>query len=136
MIEYPRMKKLAAAFLILYLSAGMLPAMDTAPREKAPGGGTDIIETSAGRTFTVKLKANPTTGYSWQIEKPVNRNFLRLMSSTYQREEKNLTGSGGTELWKFKAVSKGRTKISMIYVRPWEKGVPPARRYSAEILIK
>jgi predicted secreted protein len=44
-------------------------------------------------------------------------------------------GQGGVETWRFEAVAPGRTQIELVYVRPWESDVAPARWaiYSVEV---
>lgn len=78
------------------------------------------------KTFKIELNSNPTTGYQWQLAMPLETNSVSLVSSKYIPSKTNLTGSGGKEIWKFKAVKKGKTEISFQYVRPWEHVKPAA----------
>lgn len=74
-------------------------------------------------SFIVKLAANPTTGFQWQVVK-FDKSLLTLSSSQYQRKKINLIGTGGQMLFKF-TLNKGKsypTKTTMVfkYARSWE----------------
>ncbi|MCX5748785.1 MAG: protease inhibitor I42 family protein [Candidatus Saganbacteria bacterium] len=96
---------------------------------------TEEINVKAGETFTFTLDSNPTTGFSWQVAPPLDRNYLRLMGSVFHRPDTTLTGAPGKETWTFKAVKKGNAFIKMIYARSWEKNVPPAAIRTCKIKI-
>jgi inhibitor of cysteine peptidase len=90
----------------------------------ANAGDTLSMTVNADKTgFVVKLPANPTTGFQWQIVKFDNRLFT-LSSSQYQRQKTNLIGSGGQMLFTF-TLNKGKgypAKTTMVfkYARSWE----------------
>jgi len=68
--------------------------------------------------FTISLKSNSTTGYSWQW---VNKQSIDAVDSVawrYITLNTNLTGAGGTEKWTFKGIKSGVDSIKMIYSRP------------------
>jgi len=75
-------------------------------------------------TFYLKLKENPTTGYSWELNLSQGLNNI---SGEYHPPEQPegikqpLVGAGGVHLWEIKAVSKGSQQVMGIYKRPWEK---------------
>jgi predicted secreted protein len=78
-----------------------------------------------GSEFILKLESNATTGYQWQIARPLVTKKVRLISQKYLTPKNARIGQGGTEIWTFKAVGKGQTRIMFKYVRPWEKNVAP-----------
>ena len=88
------------------------------------------IKVEAGQDFTITLEANVTTGYEWQLAKPLDESMLQLVSSQYVAEKTNRVGSGGRQVWVFKALKAGKTAISFEYERPWEKNTPPAKEES------
>lgn len=85
----------------------------------------EVINARAGENFTITLESNPTTGYSWQLAKPLDEKIVKLVGSEYVPSKTDLVGAGGEENWTFLAVKKGTTRISLKYVRPWEKDKPP-----------
>ena len=80
-----------------------------------------------GQTFALTLRSNPTTGYIWQLAEPVNERIIRFTGNEYRSDKTGLMGAGGREIWTFKAVGIGETRISLKYVRPWEKDAAPAK---------
>jgi len=94
------------------------------------------IEVGAGHNFTITQEANATTGYQWQFAKPLDEGVLQLISSDYLPDKTGLTGSGGKQVWVFKALKAGRSGIVFQYVRPWEKDIPPEKEAYFVIVIK
>lgn len=82
------------------------------------------FKVKVGDTFKIELESNATTGYQWQLAKSLNEKIVKLVSSKYILPSSNLVGAGGTEVWTFKGIKEGKTKISLKYVRPWEKAKP------------
>jgi len=94
-----------------------------------------LIEVKVGQEFNITLNSNPTTGYQWQLAKRLNETILQLVGSVYKPSGSGLIGSGGTEIWTFKAVSSGTAGISLKYVRPWETDVPPIEAQSFGVIV-
>lgn len=88
-----------------------------------PAFSDENITTKVGNNFKIELKSNATTGYQWRLAKPVD-DKIQFLSSDYIAPNTNLMGAGGKEIWTFKAVKKGETKICFEYARPWENVKP------------
>ena len=84
------------------------------PEFKSP----ESVAVEIGTVFKISLDSNPTTGYSWSAE--VDPDFLKVKDDTY-KSESNLLGAGGVQTIEFEALKTGQTKITMKYMRPWEK---------------
>ncbi|WP_052402892.1 protease inhibitor I42 family protein [Methanococcoides methylutens] len=68
--------------------------------------------------IVLKLKENPTTGYSWNLTVPEG---LKLIGDDFiAPEDEGLVGAGGIHEWKLQAETEGTYEISAIYKRPWE----------------
>ncbi|MEI8357289.1 MAG: protease inhibitor I42 family protein [Deltaproteobacteria bacterium] len=100
-------------------------------------------QVAPGDRFDLRLEANPSTGYTWSLGKPLDASVLRLVASRFVSSAAAapggappLAGQGGNEIWTFEAVAPGRTKISMFYARPWEKGVAPAKIVAHTVLVR
>ncbi len=93
------------------------------------------INIAAGKSFTIKLPSNPTTGYNWNM-KCKEKNKITLEAYEYHPSRSNLTGSGGVEQWRFKAVQKGKAIVHFSYARPWEKNIPPVDHKVFNVMIK
>lgn len=76
------------------------------------------------KTFSIKLKANPTTGYQWFI-KYYNKKLIVCNNKNYTANSK-LIGAGGITTFNFTAKNTQKpfsTNIQFIYKRPWEKNI-------------
>ncbi|MDQ5988690.1 MAG: hypothetical protein CSYNP_04451 [Syntrophus sp. SKADARSKE-3] len=132
-------KKLATILILALMIWGCSHAADTANRIKQPeaappppldlqhpsGKPVKVIRAPLGETFTITLPSNPTTGYQWQLAQPLDNRIVSEAGHEYRPDKPARIGSGGREIWTFRASGMGRAVISMQYVRPWETGKPP-----------
>ena len=81
------------------------------------------IEVNAGDEFTIVIESNPTTGYHWEIVGELKN--LEFISRDYQASEPITTGSGGIDVWTFKAIASGEAQITLGYYPPYEDPEPP-----------
>ena len=108
------------------------------------GGGTvkahsdpeETIDSSMNGEFIVliALESNPTTGYSWVAE--FDAAMLELVEETFELGEytkQGLVGVGGTELFRFKGLSCGKTEITFKYKRSWETETLDTKVFTVEV---
>ncbi len=81
---------------------------------------SNVIKVKTGEVFKVILKSNQSTGYTWHWENRSKENLLDSVYVDYVLRDKAITGSGGNEIWEFRAKRKGEQKLIMVYKRPWE----------------
>jgi predicted secreted protein len=115
-----------AAYVLL---SGTAARIVVGPRDVPENGvlaGT--INAYAGQEIVIKLKSNPTTGYSWLLADELDAKILEFKGSKYVPDAvaAGIVGSGGQEVWTFMALAPGKDEISLKYVRPWEAGARPA----------
>lgn len=115
------MKKIFLVLLILIFSAFSCMAQKLKPAE--------MISARAGRHFTITIPANPTTGYQWQLARPLNDKMIQFIRSEYIADNTGAVGSGGKEIWTFRALQAGRSAIALKYARTWEKNTAPDVKY-------
>lgn len=99
-------------------------------------GRTMILKKGEG--FSLRLRSNPTTGYSWKLSS-MDKSILELIENKFIKEEnkkQKTVGSGGTDFFFFKAVGAGKTKLKIDYVRPWEKFAKPAKTFNLEVRVE
>ena len=118
------MKTTLLCFCVLLTLAVSVLAQDSKP-----------ITVTTGREFSVTLASNPTTGYKWDLAKPLDDKLIKLVTSEYVRPDTKLIGAGGKEVWTFKGVGEGKTEIDLKYVRPWEKDVEPVRKTNFVVVV-
>lgn len=85
----------------------------------------DILITTQHPQFIIKLKSNPSTGYSWFLRE-YDSNMIKPVKQEYvPNPNKKLMGASGYELWTFQVKTAAftvpqQTVIRMIYARPWQ----------------
>ena len=91
-----------------------------------------------GDVLLLSLPSNRTTGYGWDyVFSTVG--LLRQQGEMVYRQDKmegGKVGAGGTEIWKFMAVKKGKTSLCFSYLRPWERSVAPVKTNAWNITIE
>jgi len=85
------------------------------------------------KEFKIALESNPTTGYSWTAK--FNPKYIQLVNSIYiaYKTDHGIVGSGGIQVFIFKAIKPGKTVITMQYQRPWENS--PIREVKYNVII-
>lgn len=80
--------------------------------------------------FFIKMKGNPTTGYSWFLAETSNKDDLVALNLNDVNSSKNyesspnpakLLGSGGVYYFKFKGVKEGNYSLMFVKKRIWEQ---------------
>jgi inhibitor of cysteine peptidase len=86
---------------------------------KVYGKDDTDITVDAGKTFTIKLEENPTTGYTWEYEIS-DENVVALDKDDYSPDDKTgqLTGSGGVKSYIFRALKAGAAEIAFSLMPP------------------
>jgi inhibitor of cysteine peptidase len=96
--------------------------MDPQPLER--------LSTRLGEPFTIRLKANPTTGFGWQaIYDPKT---VELVGQSYEHASAGV-GGGGEDVLTFRALQPGTVGITLELRRPWEKGSRESRPYEVHV---
>ncbi len=94
--------------------------------------GQTVITLSKNQpTFIIKLKSNPTTGYSWKLT-DYNKAALTSVTHRYVPPNTKLIGAPGFEVWTFRATPAAFTtardsEIKFDYIRPWQPAVSAAQ---------
>lgn len=129
-------KTLTAAVLLSLLLAG---AAGCAPAQEVKVGADDNgrqTELRRGQALVVTLEGNPTTGYTWEVKKPLDEGILRQVGEPEFKPESDLAGAPGVQTLRFEAVNAGQTTLSLVYHRPWEEGVEPAETFSLQVVVR
>ena len=103
---------LLALVILLAACASPTPAAD--PASSSMPALTDPAQpilVNAGETFFIVVESNPSTGYHWEIVGDLNG--VELVSREYTAAEPVIPGSGGVEVWIFKAISSGETQLTL-----------------------
>lgn len=91
------------------------------------------IKVKPGQTFTLKLPANPTTGYSWYYLDGLSPFKLTGRKYAQSPAKPGMTGVGGAETFTFKATGVGSGYLRLFYLRPFEEKLDPESAWQVRI---
>ena len=85
------------------------------------------IEAKAEHPVEIRLPANPSTGYRWMLDPPMQSG--RILSESYESEAKDgRVGAPGTQILQVVFPREGRFNLKLAYRRLWEPlSIPPAQ---------
>lgn len=133
------MKKL----LIFLFIATLLAACSRGVATEAPASPNldisdpaKILEAAAGNEFKIVIDSNPTTGYHWEIIGELDANIVEFISRDFKGSEPVMPGSGGVDIWAFKAVGAGKTHITLGYYPPSNDSVEPQQTVTFTVTVK
>ena len=129
-----RIVLVSLAVLIFTLLFSSCSAIEKILTEKNNG---DSLNLKINDTVEIRLESNPTTGYSWILSDNVDNTVVSITSPEFiqSKEDKEIVGAGGYEIFTIKAISKGETSIILNYERPWEEEVEPLETFEITISI-
>lgn len=127
-----------ATACLLVLADHCAHAQEPPLKQKRVFSGSEApFAMKVGDEFVLTLESNPSTGYLWRLAEKPDENTVTLVSSEYRAvPDTKRVGAGGNEVWTFRAKGKGKAAINLIYVRPWEKDIPPARTACVIIIVE
>lgn len=109
---------------IAILALGCLISMNSFAQAIYTDAAKPITVSKTENTFTISLKANPTTGYVWFL-KNFNNKLLEIESHKYQPPKSNAMGAPGKDIWTFKVDSDAfdapqMAELTFVYTKPWD----------------
>lgn len=121
------MRKIMTLLLICFPVSHVIAA--TVSKPQPPVVYTEdkpvAVVTSSNPVFSIKLKSNPTTGYSWYL-RSYDTNVLQPVKHIFEQpENRKLLGAPGYEVWTFRVKPDGfkvpmQTMIRFVYARSWQ----------------
>lgn len=94
------------------------PTAETPNPLPEPTDPTQLITVTSGEAFDIVLPSNSSTGYRWHIIPELDENIVQFVEQGYIPEQPVIPGSGGMDIWTFRAVSPGETSIVLGYYPP------------------
>ena len=83
-----------------------------------PSDPTQLITVKRGETFNIVVPSNASTGYHWEIIPELDETIVQSAERGYIAQQPILAGSGGMDVWAFRAVGAGETTIVLGYYPP------------------
>jgi predicted secreted protein len=141
-LEAPMKKYSILLFLAVLLAGCATPT--AAPTTNPAAGGTRPalsdpampIEVQAGEVFHIVVASNPSTGYHWDFIGELDGNVVELISGEYTADEPVMPGSGGVDVWTFKAVAAGQTQITLGSYPPDSSVTEPQETITFDIIVR
>ncbi|MBP6216680.1 MAG: protease inhibitor I42 family protein [Luteimonas sp.] len=113
------------------------PEGEPAPTVVQATGGTTTL--AVGQVLEIALEGNAGTGYAWEFEADgapqLQRAPAQPAPDAVQADGPRLVGGPTTQRWHFRAEQPGATTVKLVYRRPWEKDVAPAREASFAVVV-
>jgi inhibitor of cysteine peptidase len=100
------------------------PPVETQNTVLEPTDHTQLITVKADATFNLVVPSNPSTGYHWNIIPELDENIVEFIEQNYFAEQPVMPGSGGMEVWTFRAAGAGDTTVVLGYYPPGEESDP------------
>lgn len=123
------MKKITLRLIFMIVWVCMVGACNSNPSgpktvelSKADNGKT--IELQNGDILMLTLVGNPTTGFTWEAQPPLDNTVIKSSGDPKYQADSNLAGSGGKLTFTYQAVKAGQVNLSLVYHRPWESVAP------------
>lgn len=122
------MRKIVSTLIVCAFACGVMGALaEENVTVKSPvfnEPGKPILLKNNDDTFSIVLKSNPTTGYSWFLS-GFDADLISPKSHRYVPPANNMAGASGYEEWQFNVNQDSLkvprlSKIEMIYARPWD----------------
>jgi inhibitor of cysteine peptidase len=94
------------------------------------------VSVSNGGQIVVTLDGNPSTGYTWTAQGLNNDLLKQVGDARFISSNPGAIGSGGTLTLTFTAEATGTTPLTLIYHRPWDKGIAPLQTFTVTVTVK
>ena len=129
------MKRMFFLLLVTILLAGcasssftptptLPPTVETPGTLPEPTDPTQLITIKSGETFDLMVPSNSSTGYHWEIIPELDMNIVEFVEQGYIPEEPVMPGSGGMDVWTFRAGNAGDTTVVLGYYPPGDNTNP------------
>jgi inhibitor of cysteine peptidase len=125
----------AILVVILALAAGCARSNEVQVGDDHNG---QKVSVKSSQLLAVRLEANPTTGYGWEVAE-IDAAILQSQGeAVYEQANQNqkLVGGGGWQTFRFKPVKAGEARLKLVYRRSWEKDVEPIKTYEVQVTVE
>ena len=95
------------------------------------------VEIAAGGIVTVDLCENRTTGFQWsETAEITDTAVIEQTSYEFIAPGSDLAGAAGKGEWTFKALKKGKTKVTMEYSQDWVGGMKAEWTFELTVVVR
>lgn len=79
---------------------------------------SEILQVPDTHAFYLRLRSNPSTGYSWRLHSKLPSCFS-LLACQYNRDTSGRLGAAGEEIWELISNDIGKYQVDLEYQRSW-----------------
>ena len=117
------------------LAAASIVCSASKPIIITEGSNGKTLSVARDTTFTIALKGNASTGFSWNIRDLDTTRLCKYGQSRFIGRD-TIPGTSGTFFLDFKPIKKGVSTIRLVYSQEWETGIPPDDSFCVTIRVK
>lgn len=102
------------------------------------GDNGKTVKVAVDGTVILTLESNPTTGFSWTGVDKVDKDILKLERNDYKQNASpgGMVGVGGRTTIVYRALKKGKAKIDLTYMQPWEPDSEFNTKYTVTVEVE
>jgi len=94
------------------------------------------VSIQTGQVFLIELPSNHSTGFSWSDRSEPGQVLTLVGPAGYMEDTKaGMVGVTGKETWQFRATQAGQQTLQLVYSRPWEKDIAPAKTVTFNVVV-
>ncbi|MGB8259347.1 MAG: protease inhibitor I42 family protein [Terracidiphilus sp.] len=94
-----------------------------------------VVHLKSGQEIEVRLKANPSTGYLWYVQRDSTASLKLVRQSQTEPEEPGV-GRPVFQVFRFRAARTGQGPLRLHYVRSWEKPTADEERFEVHVVVE
>jgi C1A family cysteine protease len=89
-----------------------------------------LVSIASSQIVVVRLRSKPSTGFIWDVAQ-MDASALSPLDEFH--EFSGESSGEATHVHRFVPLRRGRTRLQLVYHRPWETDVAPAQTYSVDL---
>ncbi|MCA1593175.1 MAG: protease inhibitor I42 family protein [Acidobacteria bacterium] len=117
----------------LYTTRAPLPSQTHEVTFTVEDDGRSVI-LSSGDFLTLRLETQMGTGYRWEVAGNDARR-LKLIGNSVEPLTKGDEGGHEIQIFRFKALSRGPSRLRLQYKRPWGRSTP-SKTFSISVSVR
>jgi inhibitor of cysteine peptidase len=130
------MKKIFVFLIVMFLLTSCGGKAESQEENLVISDPAKNLEAAAGSEFKIVIDSNPSTGYHWELGDDLDENIVKFVSIDYHADEPVIPGSGGRDVWVFKAVKAGEAHITLWYYSPSNEPAEPQQKVTFTVTVK
>jgi inhibitor of cysteine peptidase len=131
MIFRRRPQRRCRGFLLVFFCCAVALRAKTILLDESDNSTRVVL--NVGDTFSVKLKSNMTTGYSWNVASTPP--CVQQVAADRESKKNARVGEPGFQTFVFKTADACDAKLRLNYLRPFEKDPQPAKTFWVDVSV-